>query len=166
MRKTETHLFFWNGIYSQWEHSIFTETDQNNEELVFFTAEQYMMYHKAKLFGDMEIANKILETKNPRKCKSLGRKVQNFDEVKWNSQREQIVTQGNYLKFTQDDYLLGQMMKDKELILVEASPEDHIWGIGLHFDDDRVLNESEWQGLNLLGKSIMKARAIILKEQN
>jgi len=161
-RQTDSHFYFWNTIYSQW----YTSKNQFEEDgLIYPNAEKYMMVQKAIFFNDDKIYQEMLKTNNPKEVKALGRKVKNFDEEKWNSAKEDIVTRGNYLKFTQNDNLLETLLEHKDLILVEASPVDKIWGIGLHFSDDKVLDESKWRGKNLLGKCIMKARELILKEE-
>ena len=156
MRITDTHYYFWNTIYSQWFMStdkdyLFEENDKG-----FITAEHYMMYHKAMLFNDTETANKILNTIHPGDVKRLGRMVKNYDDKIWSQRRFDVVVQGNLLKFSQNSDLFKDLEKHKDKIFVEASPDDKIWGIGLHYDDDRVLNENLWQGQNLLGKAINK----------
>ena len=161
--KTSTHLYFWNSIYSQW----FTSKKQIFENGNYFNnAEKYMMYHKALVFNDTEIAKEILNSYDPKTIKALGRKVKNFNDEVWNQHREKIVTQGNYLKFTQNYEFLQELLKDRDLILVEGSPFDKIWGVGLHYNSEEIKNEKNWNGLNLLGKCIMNARDIILKELN
>ena len=122
----------------------------------FITAEHYMMYYKALTFNDTEIANKILNSIHPRDIKSLGRMVKNYDDKIWSQRRFDVVVQGNLLKFSQNKGLMADLIKYKDLTFVEASPYDKIWGIGLHYEDDRVLNENLWQGQNLLGKAINK----------
>lgn len=161
MRKTDTHVFFWNGIYSQWHKSNFEE-----DGVIYTSAEKYMMAKKAEVFEDYEIQEKILKSNNPRDIKALGRKIKNFTEEKWNEHKIPIVAQGSYLKFTQNKSLLDEMMEDKDLILVEASPYDRIWGIGLAPDNDDVLDINKWNGQNLLGVCLTLAREQILKEQN
>jgi ribA/ribD-fused uncharacterized protein len=161
-RKTNTHLFFWNSFYSQW----YTTQDQfEHENIQYPNAEKFMMVMKAKTFNDNEIINQMLKTDDPRKVKALGRKVKNFDQQIWDSVKEDIVTKANYLKFKQNDDLKKLLIEHKDLILVEASPVDRIWGIGLHFSDDKVLDENKWRGQNLLGKCIMNARKQILQEE-
>lgn len=158
-RQTDTHLFFWNTIYSQWYTSSKQIFDGTN---YFSSAEQAMMHAKAKLFDDEATAKLILSTDNPRTIKALGRQVKNFNDEEWNKVKLNVVTIINRMKFEQNQDLLDKMILDKDLILVEASPEDKIWGIGLHASDDRVLDESLWQGQNLLGIAIMNARDSIL----
>ena len=162
-RVTSTHLFFWNTIYSQWYTAPGLITEEGK---TFTSAEQYMMYKKAELFNDKEAAEEILATDNPRTIKAIGRRVKNFDANKWSVVSYAIVVQGNFLKFTQNIGLQCTLRGHAHLQLVEASPVDTIWGIGLHASDDRVLDESQWKGQNLLGKAIMAARERILNGIN
>lgn len=165
MRKTNTHLFFWDTIYSQW----FTRPDRplfKEGQLEFWTAEHYMMYHKAKLFGDEDVMAECLKAHHPNHVKGLGRDIQTFDQTTWNTHKLDIVVRGNCLKFRQNEDLKEQMFADKDLKLVEASPYDKIWGIGLHYTDDKVLNEANWQGENLLGQALMLVRTSLLNEES
>ena len=124
----------------------------------FTTAEQYMMYKKAMLFNDEETAKKILKVNDPKKVKALGREVKGFDEKKWNDQKLQIVIQGNLLKFSQDENLKKALIETKNKVIVEGSPYDKVWGVGLKWDDPKILDESKWQGENLLGIALMEVR--------
>jgi len=161
-RITETHAYFWNSLYSQW----YTTSNQFQENGIDYpNAEKYMMVKKANVFKDYKILNEMVKSDNPRLIKKLGRKIKNFDDKTWDKYKIDIVTQASYLKFTQNPELLKIMIEHKDLTLVEASPEDKIWGIGLHFSNDNVLDETKWQGENLLGKCLMKARDRIIKEQ-
>ena len=153
MKTTDKGVYFWSGIYSQWNKSDFTVDGQK-----FTTAEQYMMYKKALLFEDEEVANAIMRTNNPREQKALGRKVRGFDTDVWNSVCREYVYEANYAKFTQDESLLKELMETGDREIVEASPKDRIWGIGLHYDDERVHDKSQWQGKNWLGEAIMRVR--------
>lgn len=159
MRKTKTHVYFYGGIYSQWSKSPFKENGKT-----FKTAEHYMMYHKALLF-EPEKAIEILKTNTPKEAKAMGRNIKNFDAKVWEEKCMDIVTQGNILKFSQNKELLKTMLQDNPKILVEASPVDKIWGIGLHYDDNTVLNEKSWKGTNKLGICLMRARNHILNKQ-
>jgi ribA/ribD-fused uncharacterized protein len=160
--KEEKHnyLFFYsekgeNGIYSQWYPSEFKEKYDFGDEtkiITFKNAEQYMMFRKALLFNDMNIAYKILETISPREIKNLGREIKNFNATTWNKEKFEIVKRGNYLKFKQNKNLKETLLSHCEKIFVEASPYDRIWGIG--FSKDKALdNISNW-GENLLGKAL------------
>ena len=164
MRITDTHYYFWNTIYSQWYMSQDKDYLFEENGVGFITAEHYMMYHKALVFGDLETADKILKTVHPRDVKRLGRLVKNYDDSVWSEKRFDVVLNGNILKFSQNPELLDDLKNHKNKIFVEASPEDTIWGIGLHYDDDRVLDESSWQGKNLLGKAINRVIDILIKD--
>ena len=117
-----------------------------------------MMAEKARLMGDQNIAEQIMKTTDPRKVKGLGRKVQNWDEAKWLANRERIVTEGNFAKFTASQELKEVLLSTGDSVMVEASPMDKIWGIGMAKEDPRAVKEEEWLGTNLLGKCLMKAR--------
>jgi len=158
-RITDTHVFFWNSIYSQW----YTTSNQFEEDgVVYSNAEKYMMCKKSEVFGATDILEQMLATDNPRLIKQLGRQISNFSDEVWDQHKMQIVTQGNVLKFGQNPDLLEILKEHKDKIIVEASPQDRIWGIGLHWDNDDVLDENKWRGQNLLGECIMRARKILI----
>ena len=147
--------FFWraDSPFSQWHRSSFTV-----DGTTFTYAEQYMMHAKAMLFGDIEIAEQILATDSPREQKSLGRKVRGFDQSVWERERENIVRTANRAKFTQNEGLRQKLMATGDTELVEASPVDRIWGVGLAADDPRITRRETWRGLNLLGKILTELR--------
>lgn len=150
-------ILFWNSCYSQWFQSEFVD----GNGLKFFNAEQFMMYHKAKLFDDTEMMEKIINETNPKVIKEYGRKVKNYIEEIWVAAREEVVILGNYYKFTQNNKILKELMSSIGKELVEASPVDRIWGIGLSEHDEKCLDKSKWRGLNLLGNCLMKVREIL-----
>ncbi|MGW4945487.1 NADAR family protein [Actinoplanes sp. NPDC004185] len=158
------YVFFWGhrpqrdgsigtGCLSQWWPSAFTV-----DGVRFSTAEHYMMWRKALLFGDEETARLIVAASHPRQAKMLGRRVRGFDEQTWVQHRWSIVTQAGVAKFGQRPELRDFLIGTGERILVEASPTDRIWGIGLAATDERTADPAQWQGLNLLGFSLMAAR--------
>jgi ribA/ribD-fused uncharacterized protein len=165
------YLFFWGhqksksgeitaSCFSQWWHSPFIV-----DKITFATAEHWMMAQKALLFGDKESYDKIILAKSPAEAKALGRHVRNFDETIWNDKRFEIVVSGNLEKFKQHNDLKEFLLNTKERVLVEASPEDKIWGIGLTADSDKAENPKRWNGLNLLGFALMEVRDIIKNEK-
>ena len=121
------------------------------------------MHGKALLFGDEVVAAQILANKDPRKIKGLGRKVKGFSEKVWKENRETIVYKNNVAKFTQNDPLLLALLSTHGP-LVEASPSDSIWGIGLHEKDAKKIPHCQWKGLNLLGKILTRVRDEIVQE--
>jgi ribA/ribD-fused uncharacterized protein len=164
MRVTDKYILFWGGPLSQWYDSPFTYENLNGRVLNFKTAEHFMMYHKALVFNDKDIAEKILTSNHPKEAKELGRKVKNFDPQTWESKCLDIVTLGNYLKFNSDNYLNNYILnrKWKDLSFVEASPHDKIWGIGLHYNDSKCDDIINWDGKNYLGLCLDRTRKIML----
>lgn len=162
------YLYFWghqkskSGIskscFSQWYPAVF-EVDG----LVFKTAEHYMMYRKATLFNDAKIAQEILACNHPNEAKKLGRKVAGFDEAIWNKERFQIVVEGNKQKFSQNREMQDFLLSTGNSILIEASPVDKVWGIGLAADDKLAAQPQNWRGLNLLGYALMAVREQLVK---
>ena len=147
-------LFYDNTPFSQWHPSCF-EVDR----ITFTHAEQYMMYGKAKLFDDHATAAAILMAAHPSEQKRLGQQVKNFHEHIWVQERERIVKAGNRAKFKQNPDMLAALLATDGTVLVEASPTDRIWGIGLAVDDPRALDQTQWLGLNLLGFALTDLRA-------
>jgi len=145
--------FFWSGPFSQWAKSPFTL-----EGIEFNTCEQYMMYKKAELFGDIDSAKKILSTKNPNEQKGYGRLIKPFDDEKWMEVAYDVVVEGNRAKFIQNSHFLAELEKTKGKILVEASPYDRRWGIGMSANDPDVEDPTKWRGDNLLGKAVTQVR--------
>jgi hypothetical protein len=116
------------------------------------------MYQKAKLFNDDVMAEMILAETDPRKIKTMGQDVTGFVQSDWNSQKESLVYQGLKYKFEQNKDCMEALMATGDKILVEASPYDRIWGIGLGAEDPRALDEHAWLGQNLLGKALTRLR--------
>ena len=149
----DQYVFFWSGPFSQWQRARF-ELDG----VQFNTAEQAMMYFKAKTFHDHDIAEAILATSDARKQKALGRKVTGFDNAVWDQHKEEIVLNANRAKFGQNKGLRRKLFQTGDRLLVEASPLDLIWGIGLDADDARATPPDQWPGQNLLGKIVTQVR--------
>ncbi len=146
-------IFFWGGIYSQWEASIFII-----DNIQYSSAEQYMMAKKAKVFNDDVSFNRIMTSHNPQKQQEIGRNIKGFDKIKWDAVCRDIVYIGNYAKFTQNPKLKTALLNTGDKELVEASPIDKIWGIGLKEDNPLAWNKSTWEGTNWLGIAIMQVR--------
>jgi ribA/ribD-fused uncharacterized protein len=156
---SEQFTFFYRTAhpFSQWYSS-----EYQIDGITFYTAEQYMMYGKAMLFGDEEIAQKILQTTDPREQKALGRQVRNFDPVVWEREAKNIVYKANYAKFTQNENLKKFLLKTEGTTLVEASPTDVIWGIGMDESHPDRFDKSKWRGTNWLGEVLTQLREDLL----
>jgi ribA/ribD-fused uncharacterized protein len=158
------YLFFWGhrpekdgrigkGCLSQWWPATFVING-----VAYPTAEHFMMAEKARLFGDDTLLDRIMVAGSPAAAKKLGREVRNFDESVWEASRERIVVSANAAKFEQNEALGAFLRTTGNRVLVEASPTDRVWGIGLAADDPRTANPLEWRGLNLLGFALMRVR--------
>jgi ribA/ribD-fused uncharacterized protein len=157
-------LFFWGhrnsskneigkSCFSQWFELPFTV-----DNVTYKTAEHWMMAHKALMFDDLKTYDRIIDANTPGEAKELGRQVLSFDEIIWNDKRYDIVKLGNIHKFNQYPQYAEYLMNTGNRILVEASPVDKIWGIGLSKDDEDIENPYCWRGLNLLGFALMEVR--------
>lgn len=163
------YLFFWGHTpskdgsiqttcFSQW----WAGHPFESKGFVFQTAEHYMMARKALLFNDQEILEQILEAKTAAKAKKLGRLVKNWDQKLWESERCNIVVKGNYLKFSQHPELKEFLLQTQSRVIVEASPLDKIWGIGMGKDHESAADPVNWKGENLLGFCLMEVRDRLL----
>ena len=150
---------------SQWYDCTFEVGDGNADIATYRTAEQYMMARKALLFGDNEVYDKIMDAGSPDEFKKLGQQVRGFDEEKWKAARCDIVIRGNYAKFSQDRELKAFLLSTGTKILVEASPYDRTWGIGMSANDSRSENPNFWRGTNLLGFCLMEVRDMLAAEE-
>jgi ribA/ribD-fused uncharacterized protein len=163
------YLFFWGHsnasankvgkfCLSQWFELPFAV-----DEILYKTAEHWMMANKALLFDDLKTYQKIIAAKSPNEVKKLGREIIGFDEHIWIANRFQIVVNGNIHKFNQHPEFSNFLFGTKESILVEASPVDKIWGNGLSADDEHIHDPYWWDGQNLLGFALMEVRDFLTK---
>ncbi|PJJ52849.1 NADAR family protein [Hymenobacter chitinivorans] len=160
------YLYFWGHTpkpgavgkecFSQWYPAAF-ELEGHS----YPTAEHYMMAEKARLFQDEATRAAILAAKSPNDAKKLGRQIQNFEEAAWLAARFDIVVRANAAKFSQHPALREFLLNTGQQVLVEASPVDAIWGIGLAQDHAAAANPATWRGLNLLGFALMQVRDLL-----
>ena len=158
------YLFFWGhqpqadgsigqGCLSQWWPAEFTV-----DGVTYATAEHFMMRAKALLFGDNEIADRVPAASHPSEAKKLGRQVHGFDEQVWARHRFDLVVAGNVAKFGQNAGPRRFLTGTGDRVLVEASPRDRVWGIGMGAGNELAPSPEHWRGLNLLGFALMAAR--------
>lgn len=160
------YVFFWGHTgkeeavgkhcFSQWYPAPFT-----TDGTTYATAEHWMMAQKALLFDDKDIFERIVKTAKPAEVKELGRQVKNFIPVRWDEEKYRIVTEGNLHKFSQHEILKQYLLQTAPRVLVEASPVDKIWGIGMAQDHPNVNDPAQWQGENLLGFALMEVRDLL-----
>ena len=161
------YLFFWvhqpspdgkvtASCLSQWWPCEFTDGD-----LRYCCAEQFMMAAKARCFHDEFTQHRILAENDPAAIKKLGRQVRNFSPVLWNEKKCAIVIEGisssSCRKLPYEIFLLTT----GDMVMVEASPSDCIWGIGLRRDDPDSREPEKWRGENLLGFALMEVRDLL-----
>lgn len=161
MKETDSMILFWGGPFSQWYPAPMVI-----DGTTYWTAEQWMMACKARHFKDDESLVKIMAIKDPSVQKQLGRKVKGFDAKVWEKVCQEYVYIGNLHKFTQTPGLKGYLIGTKDKEIVEASPYDKIWGIGLGENDPDALDKSKWQGQNLLGIAIMRVRKELMEDES
>ena len=156
VQETDTHIYFWGSFLSN-----FYPAKLKFAGIDFHTSEQLFMYLKAKYFEDEEMAQMIATRgQDPKDAKRFGRKVKGFDIDEWADAREQMMHIAVQRKFMDDD-LVKELLETGDKVLVEGSPYDKIWGVGLKYDCEEILNEENWDGLNLLGEVLMQVRSEI-----
>jgi len=158
MKITEKYTFFWKDKIGQWNMTSF----KDNNGITYNCAEQYMFARKALLFNDPEMYVKIMQSDSPAEQQKLGRKIRNFDQNVWDRNKVGIVTLGNVFKFSQNKELRKILLSTKGTLLVEASPYDNIWGVGLSENVSTILKEDNWKGENLLGYILTNVRDFYL----
>ena len=166
------------GYLSQWFSGVISDGlnekpqftgvdlfDKSEKTFSFYNCEQYMMFQKASLFKDVKIKQKIIQERNPKNIKKLGREVKNFNNATWNKYKEFIVYQGNLLKFSANEELKTRLLNTGNKVLIETSPFDVVYGIGLDYygrdlnkQQFDLLNVDDWKGSNLLGFALMQVR--------
>lgn len=154
---TDTHVYFWGDpTLSNWGPARF---DHKGEH--FYNSEQAFMWEKAIFFGDEEAASNILSTKNPRDAKDLGRLVLNYSDSEWAKVRYKKMLEVCLAKFQQNEDQRETLLSTGDRTLVEGSPYDKVWGVGLHWTSEEILDEKNWKGQNLLGKVLMEVRKVV-----
>ena len=164
----EDFVFFWGHIartekqtkacLSQWFPCSFLVDD-----IYYNCAEQFMMAEKARLFHDEDALHKIMQAYDPMEQKKLGRRVQGYEDAVWKACCYDVVVRGNVAKFFQNEKLHDFLISTGDKVLVEASPKDSVWGIGLDENSPDAINPQRWQGTNLLGFALMEVRDILTK---
>ena len=153
------YIFFWGGCFSNWYPCKFTM-----DYVEFSSSEQAFMCEKALFFEDEEADAKILATNSPSEQKAIGRTIKNFDAEKWSEVSKSIMYEVCKAKFTQNPHLLKALLATEGKTLVEASPFDKIYGIGLDKNNPLAWEKETWEGENLLGYILTELRDNIIKE--
>lgn len=150
---TEKMVTFWNSIFSNFYPCNFV-----HKGLWFKSSEQAFMWEKAVHFKDTEMCIKILKSVTPKLAKELGRSVKGFNAEAWSDVSYGIMVEVLQSKFEQNKGLKAGLLSTGNRTLVEGSPKDSLWGVGIHWQDVDCLDPSKWKGQNLLGKALMEVR--------
>jgi ribA/ribD-fused uncharacterized protein len=164
IKENSKYIFFWghhpskDGLITKTCFSQWWLSSLKVDDVLYKTAEHWMMAKKAELFHDFEAFERIIKVNSPAEAKKIGREVKNYEENLWLENRFEIVKKGNFHKFRQNLALREFLVNTKDRIIVEASPVDAIWGVGLAPDNPQITNPKDWKGLNLLGFALMEVR--------
>ncbi len=158
---SDRYVMFWKppAPFCQWTASPF---ELNG--IAYNCAEQFMMAEKARLFGDSSSEQRILAAVSPEQQKTLGKSIVDFDSSAWAKTRLDVVIRGNIAKFRQNPEFKKALLETRDRILVEASPFDNVWGIGLAANDPKAYQQEHWTGLNLLGRALTEVRSLLGRE--
>ena len=121
-------------------------------------SEKAIMLVKAALMKDRDTFMKVVQAKDPKTTKALGRAVSPWDQELWDAHLEDVAFEVVRQKFGADDELRRVLLSTGDHVLAEATRNDSIWGIGLNVGDPRVQCQSLWRGRNVLGFALMKTR--------
>ncbi len=132
---------------------------------IYNCTEQFIMYQKAIMFKDMKNGKRIMSESNPLSMKQLGRLIQGFDKEIWESEAPSVVKRGNFAKFRQNPILEDKLFHTYPKVLVESSPNDCLWGIGLGENNEKAWNITTWRGKNLLGFTLMEVRHLLMSHK-
>jgi len=168
MRTEEKFTFFYGGPFSNFHPVYFTDVGG----ISYSCTEQYYMAKKAKFFKDNYHYEMIMNENNPKQQKKYGRKVNNFSRTLWygafadDNPAKKIMYKGNFLKYTQNEKLRKMLLDTEGTELVEASPRDDLWGIGLEADNFQASRKRFWRGKNWLGEILTQIREDIIRRDN
>ena len=148
------------GCFSNWYPAKFDYAGQH-----YVNAEQFMMYHKVLMFHKYELADRIIQTNDPAKCKKIaGQKFPEFDSDLWEKTCQTIVKRGVKAKFSQNKDLMTILLSTNNALLAECSAYDKKWGIGIDINDPDRYDVGKWKGRNLLGRILMEVRDELRQE--
>jgi hypothetical protein len=160
MITTDTHVYFYSGkeIYSNWHRCQFIDPITG---FALYSTEQAFMWYKADFFKDDNVRDQILNERDPKATKELGRLVRCYHDKAWECVRLGYMAHVNLMKFSQNTEFAAELLSTGDRILVEASPYDGIWGVKLAVDDPLILDKANWKGRNLLGEALMTVRGLL-----
>jgi len=155
--ETDECVLFWSGWPSQHAPATFEVCG-----VWYNCTQQYLMAERARMFGDADRLDDIMWSRDPVQQTVLGHAVKNCDEARWRRAVPAMLLRGNMAKYAQNATLKRLLLATHPKVLVQASPYDTVYGVGLTPHDPRALDPEHWRGLNLLGTALMQTRQTLL----
>ena len=149
---TKDQYYFWGGSNPL---SNFHKCDFQENDVSFTSVEQYFVYKKAHHFSDEVAKQKVLTLQDPVQIKRT--MIKGYDKAQWAPMSERVMEQGLSLKFHQDEGMKKALLATEHRELIEASPYDSMWGIGIGLHSESLTDKTKW-GSNRLGKLLMEIR--------
>lgn len=162
VRETDSHIYFWGSFLSNWYRCpIDFSLTPDGVPMKFHCTEQIYMALKALTFNDFGTLSQIMDCKDAKESKVLGRQVIGFSEEHWNRVSYNAMFRACRAKFSQNLDLFERLLLTQNKVLVEGSPFDKIWGVGIAWDDPLIEDQNNWNGENRLGNVLMAVRSTI-----
>lgn len=124
--------------------------------------EQYYQHQKSIVNGDTKRASAVLKASDPYDCYKIGSEVVVKDR-EWENKSLEIMERGCLAKFTQNKDLAKFLLSTGNTVLLEASPVDKFFGIGMSLNNPELFQPEKWPdgATNWLGKILSKTRAAL-----
>lgn len=159
--RSDSALAFYSkyAVFSNHHPSIFAVDGQR-----FNSVEQFLAFRRAQLSGQPDLIQKASQATDPVQAKYILSALREDNVQRWDELVESVISQGLEAKFKQNPSMREYLCNTGNLTLGEASTNPR-WGVGLTLEDKDILDVSKWnESGNLLGRSLMKLRTTLLKE--
>ena len=130
----------------------------------YHTTEQFIVVQKAMLFGDADIISQVRQLRNPVQMKQRGKEIKGLNRDEWHVKAPALILPGLLAKFEQVNVCRAMLLATGDRLLVEASPHDLFWGVGIGLNDVRLWNRKYHRGHNMMGKLLMTVRDEIVSQ--
>ena len=126
--------------------------------ITYSSMEQYIMFQKCILFGDVKAAQMIMDTDDVAEQQKIGKTAKGYNNIVWAGIRQAVAYRGLLAKFDQNSDLKQKLLDTGDAYLVECAGSDKIWACGVHIDNEDRKNITKWKGQNILGFALMEVR--------
>ena len=127
------------------------------EVTTFRHVEEYLFLKIAGFANDEISQHRIREAATPAQCKAIGRNIK-VDKKRWFPEENKVMQRALYAKFSQNEELKDFLLSTGEKTLLEASPSDRYWGIGVSLGKVASSTPLNYTGKNKLGELLMNLR--------